>query len=148
MNSSTIIFLINDHARAVLASYEPDAPNQAKVPDMFKTLDPTLAVGDLVIVPTSTRHLMTVCKITAVDVDLDMDTTADIKWIIAKVDTTQYDQIRAQENIAIQTVKSAEKAKKRADLRASVLLDSAEAIRALPIAAFDATVNQSEGDVQ
>jgi hypothetical protein len=140
MNSSTIIFLINDHARALLATYEVDAEGRPAPRTIFKTLDPYIKVGDFVIVPTDTRHLMTVCKVVEVDHDLDMDTQSDIKWIISKVDTTAYEQIRAQEAVAIATVKSAEKAKKRADLRASVLLDSAAAIKALPISAFDGEV--------
>lgn len=140
MNSSTIIFLINDNVRAIRAIYEADTPAGQAAREVFKTLDPTIKVGDLVVVPTSTRHFMTVVKVVDVDWDIDLDLPAEVKWVVDKVDRSNHDRLQEQEQVAIQTVKSAEKRKKRDDLRAAVLLDSADQIKALPISAFDGEV--------
>ena len=106
MNYSTAIFLINKNVRAVMCNYEPDAPDK-KV--MFKTLDMTLKVGDFVIVPTKTRHGMTVSKIVETDVDVDFDSAIPVCWVVAKVDAKDYEITLAQEAEAIQVIKSAEK---------------------------------------
>ena len=134
MNYSTAIFLINKHARAVHATYE--AEENAKV-TTFKTLDETIRVGDFIIVPTDTRHKMTVCKVTAVDVDVDFDSTATIQWIIGKIDRDPYQQILKQEDAAVQAIKAAELRKKREDLAKSMLANHMDAIKALPIAALN-----------
>ena len=134
MNYSTAVFLINKHTRAILATYE-EGENAKRT--MFKTLDETLKPGDFVIVPTDTRHKMTVCKVMEADVDVNFDDTMPVAWVIGKVDRAAYEQTLAQEATAIQTIKSAELRKKRNDLRDAVLADSLEAIKALPITAMN-----------
>lgn len=134
MNYSTIVFLINKNVRAILATYEADEKSPR---EMFKTLDPELAVGDLIIVPTITRHGMTVCKVVEVDVEVDFDATVQVKWVVGKVEKTAYEQTISQEGVAIQTIKSAEARKKREELRASILADSVEDIKALPISVMN-----------
>jgi len=132
MNQSTVIFLINKRARAIMATYE--AETNAKR-SLFKTLDESIAVDDLVIVQTDTRHKMTVCKVVEVDVDFDLDdATLQVNWIIGKVDKTAYEQLLAQEATAIRTVKSAELRQKREKLRDAMFADHLDAIKALPIA--------------
>ena len=134
MNYSTAVFLINKYVRAVLATYESE--DSAKR-TMFKTLDPTIAVGDFVIVPTDTRHKMTVCKIVETDVDVDFDSHALIGWVVGKVDQGGYNTVLAQERDAIDAIKSAELRKKRQDLRDNMLADSLAYIKALPISAIN-----------
>lgn len=73
MNYTTAVFLINKNVRAVMCNYEPDAEHKTT---MFKTLDTAIRVGDFVIVPTKTRHGMTVSKIVEVDVDV-------LSWLVA-----------------------------------------------------------------
>lgn len=129
MNYTTAVFLINNAVRAVICTYEAEdkAPRT-----MFKTLDKTIHVGDLVVVPTNTRHNMTVCKVVETDVDVDFDNQACVQWIVGKVDATQYQITVAQEADAITAIKSAEKTKKRNELRDAMMADVVE-LKALPI---------------
>jgi hypothetical protein len=71
VNYTTAVFLINDSIRAVTCTYENDGK---RVP--FKTLDKTIAVDDIVVVPSGTRHGMTTCKVVEVDSDVDYDDPA------------------------------------------------------------------------
>ncbi len=130
MNYSTAIFLISDQARAVLVTYESndDAPKT-----MFKTLDPNIKVDDFVTVPTETRHKMTVCKVVEVDVEPDLESSADMKWIIGVVNKADFDQIKSHEGDAIAKIRSAEKTRKRRELRDTLLADVGDELKALPI---------------
>lgn len=134
MNYSKAIFLINNNARAVLATYEDD-PKADK--SLFKTLDQTIAEDDYVIVETGTRHGMTVVKIVETDIDVDFDSSEQIKWVIGKIDNAAHEQLLQQEKSAIATIKSAELRKKREDLRAAMFADHVETIKALPIASIN-----------
>lgn len=130
MNYTTAIFLINKNVRAVMCNYEPDAEHKTT---MFKTLNVGIRVGDLVIVPTKTRHGMTVSKVVETDVDVDFDNAAPVAWIVGKIDQTDYEATLAQEGDAIVVIKSAEKTKKRNELAAALFADSKDALKALPI---------------
>lgn len=135
MNYSTAIFLISDQARAVLVTYE-QGENAARI--LYKTLDPRIKVDDFVVVPTDTRHHMTVCKVVEVDVEPDFDTRDDVKWIIGVVDTADFEDLTRQENDAIAKIKSAEKRRKRAELREALIADAEDDLKALPIYTADA----------
>lgn len=129
MNYSTAIFLINNNVRAVRGTYQQDGSTA-----VFKTLDPTIKKDDLVVVPTSTRHLMTVFKVTEVDVDVDMDSNVPMEWVVDKVDTEAYKALKADEDAAISKIKSAELRKKRTDLADALFKDNVAELKALPIA--------------
>lgn len=130
MNYTTTVFLINSNVRAVKCTYEAtDNAGQT----VFKTLDKSIRKNDLVVVPTDTRHKMTVCKVVEVDVDVDFDNPTCVQWIVSKIDQTTYDTVLAQEAEAVTTIKSAERTKKRNELSAALLADSADALKALPI---------------
>ena len=96
MDNSRIVFLINDQVRAVKAKYEDTGSAE-----MFKTFDPTIKVGDLAVVQSNTRHMMTVVKITEADVDVNFDSTTTIHWIVQKIDAPAFDTVLAQEAQAI-----------------------------------------------
>ena len=130
MNYSTAIFLISDQVRAVNITYESgdDAPKT-----MFKTLDQDIKVDDFVTVPTDTRHEMTVCKVVEVDVEPDLESSREMKWIVGVVGTADFDQIKSQEGDAIARIKSAEKTRKRNELRDALLADVGSDLKALPI---------------
>lgn len=130
MNYSRAIFLISDDVRAVLVTYEKDddAPRT-----MYKTFDHSIKVDDYVVVPTSTRHGMTVCKVVCVDIEPDLEEDKDVDWIIGTVDRANFEDITRQEDDAIRKIKSAEKRRKRAELRESLLADAEEDLKALPI---------------
>lgn len=130
MNYSTAIFLINDDVRGVACTYKKEDDAERYV---FKTMDQDMAVGDYVVVPTSTRHGMTVVKVAAVDIDVDLESDIQLKWIIARLDLVDHDALLEQETAAINTIQSAQKRKKREELRAALVADAA-AVKALPIA--------------
>lgn len=136
MNKSTIVFLINDSARAIRAVYEDGGSAET-----FKTLDSTIRVDDLLVVQSGTRHEMTVVKVTEVDFEIDLDTSAQVKWVVQRVDQTSFSEILGQENEAIATVQSAERARKKAELRKSVFADQTDQISTLKLA------NHAEPDV-
>ncbi len=135
MNHSMAVFLISDQARAVLVTYEPDPDNNGRKSDrtMYKTLDQAIKVGDYVVVPTDTRHKMTVCKIVEADVEPDFDSAVELKWIVGTVNTVDFDKIKSQEGDAIAKIKSAEKRRKREELAKDLMADAGNDLKKLPI---------------
>lgn len=131
MNYTTAVFLINKNVRCIAATYEAGdtAPRC-----LFKTLRTDLAIGDLIMVPTNTRHNFTVCKVVEIDCDVDFDSTTPMFWVAGKLDKQEHDKLVAQEQAAITAIKSAEMRKKRESLRDAMLADHLEGIKALPIA--------------
>ena len=81
MNYSAAIFLINPAVRAVYGIYDawPDKTKPMPTKALFKTLDQSLKVDDLVLVPSGTRHDVTVMKLVEVDVEFDPETGVDIQ---------------------------------------------------------------------
>lgn len=130
MNYSTSIFLINKSVRAVKVSYEPEPgrPDEPKTGALyiFKTFDPTIVPKDLVIIPTDTRWFMTIGRVEEVDVDVDFDSTIQLKWIVGKVDRPSYDTILAKEGEAIAAIRSAEVRRKREELAKNLFADNEE----------------------
>lgn len=124
MNYSTAIFLVNPKVRCIAASYELNAKGEPAQVNPFKTLDPTIMVGDFVVVPTETRHMMTVCRVEDVDLDVDFDNPAQMRWVVGKVDTVAHAEILAREDSAIQMMKSAEKRSKQEELRRKLIADN------------------------
>lgn len=160
MNYSTAVFLINDKVRAVYVTYENEKELAQKtitkpilrkaviselydsIPGkiMFKTLDEAIKVDDYVVVPTQTRHGMTVCKVVEVDVNVDFDSPKQVDWIVDKVDNSHYEEVLGQEATMADAVRSAEATKKRNELRAALLADNVERFKALPIAHLQETL--------
>ena len=130
MNYSTAVFLINDKVRAIAVTYEA---GEAAPRTIFKTFDQSIKKDDYVLVPTDTRHKMTVCKVVDEAVEPDLEAPSKMDWIIGVVDRSDYERVLGQEQAAIDAMKSAEKNRKREELRKSLLADSEGAIKALPI---------------
>ena len=128
MNYSTAIFLFNQKARAVVCVYEAgdDAPRI-----VFKTLDPKIEVNDYVVVPTKSRHNMTVCKVVEVDIEPDLESPTEMAWIIGVVDRADFEEHQRLEEQAINAIKVAERKRKREEL-AKTMLQGAE-LKGLPI---------------
>lgn len=125
MNYSTAIFLINSDVRAVAVSYEVDHEGKGKRPfTIFKTFEDDIVEGDYVVIPTGTRHDMTVARVEEVDVEIDLESSAQIQWIVDRVDTTARNRVEAQEAEAIAKIKSAEKRAKQDQLREKLLADN------------------------
>ncbi|CTQ67207.1 hypothetical protein [Roseibium alexandrii] len=129
MNYSRAVFLINDQLRAIKCTYDEHGTET-----LFKTLDPTIEEGDLVVVPTDTRHGMTVVKVTEVDVDIDIDAPGNVNWIVCPVDQDTHEKNVASEKTAISKIKSAENRRKREQLRDSLFADHQETLKSLELA--------------
>lgn len=147
MNYTTAIFLVNDAVRAVAVSYQPLAqtgPNGERLGERpfytFKTLDPSIKVGDFVTIPTDTRWTMTTARVEEVDLDVDFDSDVQLKWIVGRVATEDHAAILAAEADAVTKIRSAEKKRKQDELRAKLIADNpaladlahVETITALP----------------
>ena len=130
MNLSTAIMLFNKDIRAIATIYdlEPTPGSAGKTParTIYKTLDPTIAKDDLLLIPTDTRYKMSVVKVVEVDVEVDYDSPVEIKWVISKVDRSDYEANRAMEFQMGDVIRSAEKRRKREELQASILKDNPE----------------------
>lgn len=128
MNFSSAIMLFNKDIRAVATIYDllpgPDGKDKPQKHIVMKTLDKTIKVGDLVIVPTETRYQFSINKVVEIDVEVDFESTVEIKWIVNKVDRDGYDSVLAMEKQSIEVMRSAEKRRKREELMASILKDN------------------------
>lgn len=141
MNYSTAVMLVNQNIRAINCSYEPDLVDaNGKVTKRYdrytyKTLDQTLRPGDYVVVPTDSRHKMTVIRVEEVDVDVDFDSSLEIKWVISRVDTDAHSAILTEETKWIEALKKSEKRHKREEIKKKMLdFYTEENATALPIA--------------
>jgi aspartyl/asparaginyl-tRNA synthetase len=129
MQNSHIVFLINDEVRAIEGEYEEGGKRH-----IFKTFDPTIRKDDLVVVQSGTRHAMTVFKVTDVDVEINFDTHGEITWIVQRIDKDAFDHVLDQESEAISAVQSAERRRKKKELRDALFKDHEEMVDQLAIA--------------
>ena len=132
MNYSTQIFLISPDVRPVMVEYDPDDPPHKH--RLYKTLDPRVKKGCFVIVPTDTRHKMTVAKVVEVDVEFDPDTNITVEWILGIADTEDVEKLKTQEDQAIALIKKKNLAKRRRELRETMLaeVEDDDDFKALP----------------
>lgn len=122
MNYSTAVMLINTNIRAIKTVYEPDIAG--RVPQeitTFKTLDKSIKKGDYVVVPTDTRHNLTVVLVNEVDVEVDFDASKEIKWVVSRFTTEEHNRILSEESKWIETLKASEKRKKREEIKKNML---------------------------
>jgi hypothetical protein len=130
MNYSTAIFLFRADVRAIDCTYEDDedAPRYT-----YKSMNPNIKVDDYVLIPTKTRHCMTVAKVAAVDIAHDPDWDFDMQWIIGVVDTREHESILDQEKRAITKIKGAEKRRQREGLAEALRADVGEDLQSIPL---------------
>lgn len=148
MNYSTAVMLINPNIRAIKTIYEPDTTSKKQQRYIFKTLDHSIEKGDFVVIPTDTRHNMTVVQVDEVDVDIDFEDTMPIKWVISKVSIEENERILFEEGKWIEALKESEKKRKRDEIRKNMLeLYADDKIGAMPIANFS-DVKALESKVQ
>jgi len=126
LNNSLAVFLMNPAVRGVLVTYEPDVMSGNTVARradrvFYKTFDASIKPGDFVVVPTDSRWNLTVCKVEEVDVEADFDNMKSVEWIVGKVDRADYEDLKAQEASAIETIKAAEKTRKKKELAEKLL---------------------------
>lgn len=127
-NYSTLIFLINPKVRAIKAIYEPDAAGKTDETttskrEIFKTFDSMISVGDMLIVPSDTRLMFTTVKVVEVDVEVELDTHAKVRWVAGTIDLNAYEATKRLEDQAIAKVKSAKANAAREELRRQLLAD-------------------------
>lgn len=139
MNYSTAVFLINQNCRAIACTYDKDeASGKAAPRTIFKTFNPAIKVDDFVVIPTGTRHNMTVVKVVEVDVEPDLDSSVEMQWIIGVIDASGFNDTLTKEADAIAKIKSAQKLKKRKELADAMLADMPDTdVKLLPIATID-----------
>lgn len=128
MHNSTIVLLINDEARVVKGVYEEGGKSA-----LFKTFDHTIKEDDLVVVQSSTRHEMTVVKVTEVDVEINFDTTGEIKWVVQKIEQDDFARLLEQEEEAIAAVQEAERNRKKKELKASLFENHEDKLASLSL---------------
>lgn len=136
MNYSTAVFLIPDiKVRAIRCAYELDEKGNAISGKTytFKTFDESIQKDDIVVVPTGTRVLFTCVKVIEEDLEFDVSTGVELKWIVAKVDEAGYKKILGQEEQLIKTLRAGEKEKKRKEIAESLGI-GLEALKQQPIA--------------
>jgi hypothetical protein len=148
MNYSTAILLINPACRAIKAIYEPDHEPKGMGPlakrQLFKTFDPAIKVGDIAMVPSTTRHLVTTVKVTDVDVEWDVHNCEEVKWVIGVIDQAEFLSLKKKEEAAINQIKESEKTFERNELKKKMFAHmTEEQIASLQIAAPQAVVGQS-----
>lgn len=124
-NFSTLIFLYDKRVKAIKAAYLTDDDPQVvkaglkKAPEtMFKTYE-DFQVGDLIVVPSDTRHRMTVVKVTALNVqdEIEFDSSVQVPWVVSKVDVDGYNQNRSRDENARTAIRRAEKIKREDELK-------------------------------
>ena len=133
MDSSKIVFLINDQVRLIRVSYDNQVTGEKPSVYLFKTLDQTVAVDDFVVVETGTRHGLTVCKVIEVDLDVDFDDGISLKWAFQRVDSAAIELIRAQEGEAMKAAARAELKRKRDQLREGIFAEHSEMLTGLAL---------------
>jgi len=135
MHSSRKVFLLDNEPRCVLATYEKDEGplyNTKKVKTTeYKTFDDDVAVDDLVIVKTNTRHGFTVVKVKEVDVEPDLDSSDEINWVVSRFDTGIYEGIIKKEEEFLSAVRKAEKTRRKAELKKDFLADADASVNLL-----------------
>jgi hypothetical protein len=110
MNYTSAVMLVNPNIRAIHVIYEKDI--EGKPPQTrytFKTLDSDLKAGDLVVIPTDTRHGFTVVEVVNTDVEVDFDSPTQLKWVVGRVDLQGYYTVLLEEGKAISAIKESEK---------------------------------------
>ncbi len=148
-NYSTLIMLINENIRAVKCIY--DTADDAKADQkeyLFKTLDTSIVIGDLVVVPSKTRHKRTIVKVVEVDTEVDYDSEIQVEWIVGKVNNADYAAIKKIEDEAIEKIKSAEKLRKKQELRDKLLNHDNAMIAGLQIASMTALPGATPEDTK
>lgn len=139
MNFNTAIFLVNSHCRALSLAYEAYDengidPNTSKPvhTDVFKTLDRTIRKGDLVLGETQSRHKLCVYRVVAEDIEIDLEYSKPIRWVVGKV-THNLEELRRMEDDMQAMIRRKDKEKKRAELAETMMKDYGDELKNLRI---------------
>lgn len=143
VNKSLAVLLVNDAVKLVRCSYYGlDKDNRALdqhgspggATTMFKTMIPDLKVGDLAIVPTSTRVGYTVVQVHEVNVTPDFEKQGDVDWIVGRPDVGQHKVIVEKEREFLTVWAEADRKRRQEEIRKDFLAILPEEQRkALPV---------------
>ncbi|MEK6886649.1 MAG: hypothetical protein AABW88_02345 [Nanoarchaeota archaeon] len=125
MNYSTSLIALNKNIRVIEIAYDDetsmnpyDKKNNRK---RFRTLDKTVKIDDLVVIPTQTRHLMTVAKVVEVDCRVDFKSKDEIQWLVTRVPTEDYANVLAKEEEFIDQLQKSEERRVAEELKKNLL---------------------------
>lgn len=152
-NYSTVLFLVNKQVRAIKCAYELNAKGEpCGNLTIFKTFDPSIKVGDDVVVPTTTRVNKTVVRVAEADVEVDLESAVQVDWIIGAVDSAAFQVVLGKEQEAISKIKAAELRKKRDELAATLLAnidaEGAESLKLIDMSATPAIASVAPVNVE
>lgn len=139
MNLSLASFLVEPNCRAVRVEYDPDHTykNDHLRCRTYKTLDGSIKVDDLVVVPTETRHGFTVVKVKDIGFRVNYDSSDEYKWIVGKVDAAAYKSLLTADKAVVEKVGLIEENKKKRELMEAMGL-TGEAVASLTYSAVPA----------
>jgi hypothetical protein len=139
-NKSLAVFLVNPEVRAILCSYEGLTPegnvHPGTKPMLFKTLDKSISKGDICVVPTNGENRLgfTTVQVAEVDLEIDYDSRTEVRWIVSKVDVSEFKRVLDRETQFMDAVAKADKRRRADELRKSLLANMPEEeIKALPV---------------
>lgn len=116
MNLSAAIMLVDKTVRSVRVEYDPDNKYNNNPMRWFKTIDPDIKDGDLVVVQTNTRYGFTICKVVEIDFPVDFNSSEPWGWIGQKFDKAVFDGVLKIEDGVKARVAKAQENKMRAEL--------------------------------
>ena len=139
MNYTTAIFLISDEVKMHAVVFFPEKEGNILVADTpkrysYKTFDKDLKVGDYVVVPSSVEknsHGMSIAQIVELDVEVDFESTHKYKWLVGSISLDNFKEIEEKEAQALAAIKSAEKTRKRKELKADLMADAGSELKKL-----------------
>lgn len=115
-NKSMAVFVMNEEVRGIKAVYE----DIHETPAFYKTFDQNVKVGQLIVVPASTRLGFTTNKVVEVDVEPDINRSGEVKWIVGSVSLENYESCLEQEQEMITQLNALEKRKAREAVKAEM----------------------------
>lgn len=116
MNNTAAVMLVNKAVRPMRVEYDPDTYKNNSPMRNFKTIDPSIAKDDLVIVQTNTRHGFTVAKVIEADFPVDFNDPSPWGWVCQKFDKATFDHVKATEDKIVRRVAEVQENKMRQEL--------------------------------
>ena len=113
----------------IKVQYDPNDSSRI----ILKTMDQDLAVDDFVVVESSTRHEMTIAKVTDVDLDVDLESSKEMLWVVSRVCLEEHKQTKRDETAAIAKVQQVKQRSARQKLREELFKDDEAGMAALAL---------------
>lgn len=139
MNINTALFLFRKDVIAHACEYQTLDENPSRKLTIFKTFDPTIKTGDIVMVSTDTRVGFTCVRVVEPDVTIDLDTKTPMPWIAGKLNIQAFEKLKADEQAFLAKMRKVNENAEREKLRSAMMATPGmeEAIAALPAPTTD-----------